>query len=241
MANLLKHLWVCSASNMRHTEFLQMVMTVAKLKDCNYRCLVQNPLHDETGVSNSGVVPSARVDASGSIKTAPPFILGEGLPPTLVLKIRRGDFVDMAELLRDNMEAERRRAKEGGSSCSSSGLQPLPSRRELVPDILSWIQCLGVYACIVANVHPEKVQQLLAYQTMLVHEARRCSGNGWQIYDTMFWQKVANDSQADGSKLNSSLYSVTFMAHQNGRGKTCIHCLETGHLGSECALASAKS
>ena len=94
-------------------------------------------------------------------------------------KIQQGDFVHTAELLRDNIEAERCRAKEGGTSSSSSGSQS-SSRRE-VPDILSWIQFFGIYACVVANAHPEK-QQLLAYQTMLVQEARRCGGTGWQAY-----------------------------------------------------------
>ena len=143
----------------------------------------------------------------------------------------------MAELLRDNIEADRQRAKEGGAG--PSGGQPSQSQRE-VSDILSWIQCFGVYACIVANSHPEKLQQLLAYQTMLVREARRCGRTGWQAYDTMFRQQVANDPHADWSKLNSSLYSVTFQAYQNGRGKTCLHCLETDHSGSECALTPAK-
>ena len=38
------------------------------------------------------------------------FILSEGLPPVpakLVGRILRGDFIDMSELLRDNLEAER--------------------------------------------------------------------------------------------------------------------------------------
>ena len=40
-----------------------------------------------------------------------PFLLSEGLAPVLaklVDKIIRGDFVDMAELLRDNLEVQRR-------------------------------------------------------------------------------------------------------------------------------------
>ena len=113
------------------------------------------------------------------------------------------------------------------------------SRRE-VPDILSWIQCIGTYACIVAAVQPEKTQQLLAYQTMVVREARRCGSAGWQAYDTMFRQQVSNDPKSDWSKLNSSLYAVTFLAQQNGKGKGCLYCLETDHTAPECALAPSK-
>ena len=62
------------------------------------------------------------------------------VPAKLVKKIVRGDFVDIAELLRDNMEAERRRAGWEG--------EPSLTRRREVPDILSWLQCFSIYAAV---------------------------------------------------------------------------------------------
>ena len=62
--------------------------------------------------------------SAGGINTATPFLLGEGLPPIpakLVAKIRKGDFVDMAELLQDNIEADRRHSKF--SLCSEFSCQ----------------------------------------------------------------------------------------------------------------------
>ena len=166
------------------------------------------------------------------------FILGEGLPPVpakLVGKICRGEFVDMAELLRDNIEAERRRGSAGEASRSAS------QRRREIPDILSWVQCFGTYACVVASQHPEKLTQLLAYQTTVIREARRCGGTGWQGYDSMFRQHAANmGADTDWSKLNNSLYAVTFLAQQNGRGRTCEYCLESDHVAAECALAPSR-
>lgn len=60
----------------------------------------------------------AAVSGSGA-KLAAPFMLGESLPPIpakLVVKIQKGDFVDMAELLRDNVEADRRHTRDGSAS-----------------------------------------------------------------------------------------------------------------------------
>ena len=165
-----------------------------------------------------------------------PFTLGEGLPPVpakLVAKILKGEFVDMVELLCDNMEAECRRPH------TSNGDPPSGSSRREVPDLLSWIQCFGVYAAVVISKHPAKTKQLLAYQTMIVREARRCGGKGWLAYDSMFRQQATLVPDCDWSKLNNSLYSVTFLAQQNGRGRTCSHCLETDHTASDCALAPA--
>lgn len=158
------------------------------------------------------------------------------MPGKLVQKIQRGDYVDMAELLRDNMELERRKASR--ESTLALGIQP--SRRE-VPDLISWVQCFGVYAAVVTAKHPDRILQLLAYQTMVVREARRCGGRGWQSYDAMFRQQAAISPSIDWSKLNNSLYSTTFLQQQNGRGRSCVHCMETDHSSQECALAPVRA
>ena len=168
-----------------------------------------------------------------------PFLLSECLPPVpakLVAKIVKGDYVDMAELLRDNIEAERRRATDS----SAAGLSTSQVHRREVPDFLSWLQCFGVYVGIVATHKPEKLRQLMAYQTLMIREARRCGGDGWQGYDTMFRQLAATVPSTDWGQLNSALYTVTFMAQQNGKGKTCQYCLETDHQSGDCALAPRK-
>ena len=92
--------------------------------------------------STSGICQAKQKDVPPQ-----PFIVGEGLPAVpakLVAKIQRGEYVDMAELLKDNTEAERHRTPQkrlqGGQISRSS-------RRE-VPDLLSWLQCFGTYACV---------------------------------------------------------------------------------------------
>ena len=62
-----------------------------------------------------------------------PCVLGEGLPPIpsrLVSRIWRGEFVDMADLLQDNLEAERRRGRDDGE----------PSGRSSRPCSVSWLR-----------------------------------------------------------------------------------------------------
>ena len=129
------------------------------------------------------------------------------------------------------MEVERRRGvQEDAISIGKT------QRRE-VPDILSWIQCFRFYFSVMASKYPERVPNMLAYQTTLVREARRCGGRGWLAYDMAVRQQAAADPQCDWSKLNSSLYPVRFMAQASGRGRCCPHCLEPDHGGDECALS----
>ena len=83
-------------------------------------------------------------------ETAPPYSLGEGLlsiPAKLVTEIRKGKYVNMAELLHDNnniMEAGCRRARLDTSN----------GNRSEVPDLFSWVQYFGTYAAVVAAQFP---------------------------------------------------------------------------------------
>ena len=130
-----------------------------------------------------------------------PCVLGEGLPPVstrLINQIWRGEFVDMADLLQDNLEAEWRRGRDDGEP---SGQSSRPTRRK-VPDMLSWAQCFCTYAVVVAEKQPGRVRQLLAYQATMLREARRCGGQDWWAYDAMFHQLAAAEPSTDWSQLN---------------------------------------
>ena len=95
--------------------------------------------------------PARKEEKKGVEQECSPFVLSEALPVVpakLVKRILRGEYVDMSELLSDNLEAERRRAL---SEMGESG--PRVSRRE-VPDLLSWLKCFILYAAIVASQYP---------------------------------------------------------------------------------------
>ena len=146
--------------------------------------------------------------------------------------------MDMAELLRDNLEAQRRVAMQDAPSSSAAVSRP---RRE-VPDLLSWVQCFGVYIAVVTSKFPERTHKLLAYQTLIVREARRCGGKGWLSYDSYFRQQMAGEWRGDEwGRLNPYLFSSTFMAFGGGHRPNCSLCLESDHHEDECALSKGKS
>lgn len=53
----------------------------------------------------------------------------------------------------------------------------------------------------------------------------------------MFRQLAASSLKVDWAKINSSIYTVTFLA-QSGKGRMCQLCLEADHGAKDCALAS---
>jgi hypothetical protein len=122
------------------------------------------------------------------LSASKPFILSEGLPPVphkLAARILQGEFVDMAELLCDNLEVERRASSTKQSPTPSSAA---PKPRREIPDLLSWVQCFGTYMVVVTSKFPHRTKEL-AYQTLIVREARRCGGKGWLTYDSYFRQQ----------------------------------------------------
>ncbi len=67
----------------------------------------------------------------------------------------------IAELLKDNVETERRRA-----TVKDSGKAGRTHHREL-PDFDSWLQCFRVYAAVGCAKYPRKARELWAYQALM--------------------------------------------------------------------------
>ena len=181
--------------------------------------------------------PSSSDTTKQKALPSPPFLLGDGLAPVpskLVEKIQRLEFVDLADLLRDNLEVQRR-------SVATESTQSTRNKRREITDLLSWVSCFGAYAAVLTAKYPGLSKQLWAYQTMIVREARRCGGNGWLAYDSYFRQQVAGNSSADWSHLNTSLYAVTFLAQGGKTGVNCSTCMGSDHTQQDCALFHLQS
>ena len=104
--------------------------------------------NSDTTVSLNQQLPSRGMEAG-------PFILREALPVVparLVKKILKGEYVDMAELLKDNMEVEMRLQE------SEMGHATRVATRREIPDLLSWLHYYSLYAAIICSQYPEKAQ-----------------------------------------------------------------------------------
>ena len=114
-----------------------------------------DPVSNGGGGGGGGVTPTSggieTPSSSGGIETTP-FVLSEAspvIPKKIVNRILKGEFVDMAELLKDNMEADRRKR-------TAEGIAPKPAFGSVascrdVPDVMSWAQCFSHH-------HPEVSQ-----------------------------------------------------------------------------------
>ena len=213
--------------------------------------LVSTGVSSVAGSSTSGkevcsVVASSAAKGSKSaesVGSSAGFSLGHGfplIPPKLVQKILKWEYVSMSELLPDNLELDRRSAEaQRGSSCSSKS----PKKRDLTEDwkgLVAWSVSFNAFVAIVSRKHPSKFQELLAYHATILMEALRFGCKGWLSYDKMFREHVEKEPTSSWSMLHPMFYSLTFLS-QRVEAMTCPRCMGPDHGKADCALASLES
>ena len=114
-----------------------------------------------------------------------PFTLASSFPPVpakLVKRIQALEFVEMRELLPDNMALSARLL----GLPSSSRQESYPQRE--IAGILPWTCAFTTYVAVVTQTHPERVKDMLAYMRLVVGTAQKFKeGRGWLTYDTVVW------------------------------------------------------
>ena len=57
-----------------------------------------------------------------------------------------------------------------------------PEQRE-VGSLMIWVSSFATYVAIMAQVHPDRVTDMLAYMRLIIRETSKFGGNGWLTYD----------------------------------------------------------
>ena len=169
----------------------------------------------------------------GAREDAAMLSIGAGLPPVphkLVQKIQSGEFVDMAELLPDRMGIQSTYEPD-----EKDGKRSIKSKRRQVTGILEWVQCFSIYTAVIADKKPEKVKDLLGYQTLLLEAYMEYEGDSWLGYDRRFRQSVAACPDADWAKIDTTLWNMAFTGQ--AKAKRCKFCFSLTHTSQECDWA----
>ena len=210
----------------------------------------------EAGAASTSIVPTRDTHPHGTIldamdkggltkgeKKAEPFALAESLPiipATLVDKIVKGQYVDLCDLLQDNiLLAKRAPIGERNDTDPGSGHTRRHKKREFTRDeagLLSWTQCFAVYTAIVCSQNPDRINDLLAYMVTMINEGRRFKFQGWLTYYEMFRQSVVKSKSTSWAQLNGTLYATTFLSQQKGESVTCQKCASPDHYTYQCAF-----
>ena len=181
--------------------------------------------------------PSGPLPLQATAAKASPLILSSALPPIpakVVDRIRAGSFVDLKELLPDNMALLQRLQETSTGPQAASGSS---SRMREIRDPLTWAACFMGF--VAARADLPGTRDLLAYGQLILQLARQHGGGGWIAYDSQFRQQAAAGASAPWSELNLSLMAATvFAAGGEAPARACQLCFATDHTARDCALAS---
>ena len=158
----------------------------------------------------------------------------ETFPKKIVEKAQSGQFMEMKELLADNMALISQLDTVSGLSTSHMFGAARPRLRE-VTSLPIWCYCFMGYMALCTSDPATRDQ--LAYARLLIKEAQRHGGLGWLDYDRAFRQQAAADPSIRWNTLIPGLQASTILGQQQaGPGLFCTLCRQVDHTRSQCAL-----
>ena len=171
--------------------------------------------------------------------STPSFVLSKAsapIPGKLVAKVQSLQFIEMRELLPDNITLLERLAALPNTSALSHSKRCTPQRE--VSSLLTWVCAFTTYIAIMAEVRPNLIKSRLAYMRNIVREASRFGGDGWKTHDYVFRSQVAVDKNMDWAELNPSMMRAFMATRPTSNAKPLCHlCQEADHSANSCALA----
>lgn len=170
--------------------------------------------------------------------TQPGLVLSpavEPFPRKIIDKVRSGQFIDMKELLADNITlVQQLEAVQSYAPLPTVG----PSRPRLreVTSLSLWCYCFLGYMAILTS--DPSTRDQLAYAHLVIKETLRHGGTGWMDYDRAFRQQATVDPILRWNTLLPGLQASTILGQRNRQETSfCTLCHERDHSRAQCALA----
>ena len=157
------------------------------------------------------------------------------VPARVVNLIRCGRFIEMRDLLRDNVAVRGHFEEIHGTM--GVQLLPISSRPRVreVNSLPSWVCCFLTFLAV--GTSDTATRDRLTYAVLLLREAMRHGGQGWMDYDRLFRQQAAIDPSLAWNMIHPGLQATTILSQrQTGTGTFCTLCQECDHVASHCAL-----
>ena len=163
------------------------------------------------GGSNSNELASELPSAPSqncSAKSA--FIFGPGrapIPAKIVNMIVSHEFVEMSELMPENLDEPQAETPVFTFVGSMVVLKPNLAKKSAVIDILTWVECFNSYIAVLTTFYPPRSRDLLAYMALIVRTAKQFGGTAWLDYDRAFRREAATGNLRDWSVMRPDLYN----------------------------------
>ena len=171
--------------------------------------------------------------SSGGLLLSP---ASQVIPKKLVDKIRAGKFIELKELLQDNIAlmSHLDDMQHGTSAVHVVGVSR-PRLRDIT-SIAAWCHCFLAY--VAAMTTDSSTRDQLAYARLVIKQAQCQGGLSFVDYDRAFRQHMAADPSLRWNRLNPELLASTSLGHRStGTQYFCTLCRGVDHTRAQCALS----
>ena len=140
-------------------------------------------------------------------------------------RIEAGEYIDKIELLPGRLGTIRSPANDDSVK---AGYQ----RRRALSGILEWAQCFATYMAACCRNQPHRIQDLLAYQTLIIEVSLEYQGDGWLGYDWWFRQRAAGNPALVWANIDTTPWNLAFAGQASA--SHCCHCFCLSHTIDQC-------
>lgn len=152
------------------------------------------------GTSNGqAVLPATSLTPTSSKDLG--FVPGAGLPAipaSLVARIKKGEFVELGELLPEAIGEAFLLQQSGKNS----------RKPPMVDKLVDWLLAFSCYASVLVDAEGHLAPQMLLYQASVVRLARDYPSKAWLAYDRAFRQKMAASKSSNWGTMDHDLWAM---------------------------------
>ena len=122
---------------------------------------------------------------------ASPLGLSRPLDKSLEGKIRRGEYIDFASLLPDNLYQSQTPEIQLRLDDSSSGPMGSPAtmarkKKPVIDTFQKWLHAYMAYMIVLVSAYPRRTFELIKYQQIISRVVTKFKGLAWLSYDQQF-------------------------------------------------------
>ena len=154
----------------------------------------------------------------------------------LVDKIRANDFADLPPA----KGKSRPISQAGEGHVVVVQAEDLMQSRKIIPDLATWLQCFSLYVALLTTQQPERIPELMAYQSIIAKASMKYKWSSWIVYDQNFRQDVAGNPTQWWAKVDPSIYAVCFTSQAISSENWCSCCQCLDHTTGSCPFCPRK-
>lgn len=146
---------------------------------------------------------------------ASPLGLSRPLDQSLEDKIRRGEYIDFALLLPDNLYQSQTpeiqlRLDDSSSGPMGSPVTMVRKKKPVIDTFPKWLDAYMAYMIVLVSAYPRRALELIKYQQIISRAVTKFKGLAWLSYDQQFRRRAAYNLSLRWDKVDLELWTVTF-------------------------------